>query len=131
MTVSSSAIAGTILRTQVEPGFALAEQVTLLEARLNTAEENALAKIEEARIAYVTSTEAFAQQTLTLQTQFNASSAKFTEQITTLSTDTSALTTRATALESTVNNATTGVAATASRLTTEETTRATADTALA
>ena len=39
--------------------------------------------------------------------------------------------TRATNLESTVNNATTGVAATAARLTTEEGTRATADTALA
>ena len=129
-TVQASAIAGIILRTQVEEGFALAEQVTLLEARLNTAEANALARIEEARIAYVTSTEAFAQQTLTLQTQFNASSTKFTEQITTLSTDTSALTTRTTTLESTVNNPTTGVAATSARLTTEETTRATADTAL-
>jgi Domain of unknown function (DUF1983) len=129
--VQASAIAGIILRTQVEEGFALAEQVTLLEARLNTAEANALARIEEARIAYVTSTEAFAQQTLTIQAQFNASSAKFTEQITTLSTNTSALATRTTTLESTVNNPTTGVAATAARLTTEETTRATADTALA
>lgn len=129
--VNASAIAGIILRSQVEEGFALAEQVTLLEARFTDRVNSAFASIMETRTAYANADKALAEQNLTLQAQFNANTAKFNEKITVLATSTEALATRTTTLEATVNNPTTGVAAAHARITTEETARATADSALA
>lgn len=128
--VSSSAIAGTILRTQVEPGFALAEQLTLLEARVTDNENTSAASIEEVRTVVATSTESVARQTLTLRAQFNDNSAKVQEQLTAQANANSATASRTSTLEATVNNPTTGVAASHARITSEETARVTADSAL-
>lgn len=125
---SASALAGTAFRTAVDESSARAEQVTVLRAEFNTALTQANASITETRVAFADATQAFAQQTLTLQTQFNASSAKFTEQITAISTDTSALATRTTTLESQVQTPTTGLLA---RVSTVETTKVDASGALA
>lgn len=130
-TVNASAIAGTILRTQVEEGFALAQQVTALEARVTDNENTAAASITEIRSVVATEFESQAQQILTLKAVFNGNIATLTENLLVVSNATSAVAVRTTTLESTVNNPTTGVVATSARLTTEETTRATADTALA
>lgn len=125
---SASALAGTAFRTAVDESSARAEQVTVLRAEFNTALTQANASITETRVAFADATQAFAQQTLTLQTQFNASSAKFEEQITAISTDTSALATRTTTLESQVQTPTTGLLA---RVSTVETTKVDASGALA
>lgn len=117
---SASALAGTAFRTAVDESSARAEQITALRAQFNTGLTQANASITETRVAFADATQAFAQQTLTLQTQFNASSAKFTEQITAISTDTSALATRTTTLESQVQTPTTGLLA---RVSTVETTK--------
>lgn len=130
-TVSASAIAGIILRTQVEEGFAMAEQVTALEAKVNDLENTSAASIIEVRSVIATQYESFAQQTLTLRAVFNDSIATVTDQITVVSNATSALATRTTSLEATVNNPTTGVAASYAKILAEETARATADSALA
>jgi hypothetical protein len=130
-TVNASAIAGMILRTQVEPGFALAEQVTALEAKVTDLDTTSAASITEIRTAMADQYEAQAQQTLTLQAVFNGNIATVIDQITVVSTSTSAVASRTTTLETTVNNPTTGVAASYARILAEETARATADTALA
>jgi hypothetical protein len=90
-TVNSSAIAGMILRTQVEPGFALAEQVTLLEAKVDDGQNTSAASIEEIRLVTASTTESLAQQTLTLAARFANSEAQFTQQITAQATAVSAL----------------------------------------
>ncbi|MFZ9815804.1 MAG: hypothetical protein ACO3EH_00295, partial [Ilumatobacteraceae bacterium] len=115
-TVNASAIAGTILRTQVEPGFAMAEELTLLEARVTDNETTSIATIEEVRRVTATLYESTADQILTIRAQFNGNVAYLQEQITATSNATSAVASRTTTLESTVNNATTGVAATSARL---------------
>lgn len=130
-TVDAQAISGIILRTQVEPGFALAEQVTTLEARVDTLDTTSQATITEIRSTMADQYEAQAQQTLTLQAVFNKNIATVTEQITVVANATSAVATRTTALEATVNNPTTGVVASYARILAEETVRATADSALA
>lgn len=117
---SASALAGTAFRTAVDESSARAEQLTVLRAEFSNGLSQASASITETRVAFADATQAFAQQTLTLQTQFNASSAKFEEQITAISTDTSAIATRTTTLESQVQTPTTGLLA---RVTTVETTK--------
>jgi hypothetical protein len=117
---SASALAGTAFRTAVDESSARAEQLTVLRAEFNNGLSQASASITETRVAFADATQAFAQQTLTLQTQFNASSAKFEEQITAISTNTSAIASRTTTLESQVQTPTTGLLA---RVSTVETTK--------
>lgn len=117
-TVKSSAIAGMILRTQVEPGFALAEQVTLLEAKVDDNQNTSEASIEEVRRVTASSTESLAQQTLTLAARFANNEAKVQQQLTAQATATTALAQSTTSLQSTVADS-------QSRLNTIETTYAT------
>lgn len=129
-TVNASAIAGQILRTQVEPGFALAEELTLLEAKVTDGQNTSAASIEELRTTTATQFESIAQQTLTIKAQFNGNVAYLQDQITVNANAISATATHVNTLDATVSNPTTGLAAAHSRITTEETVRASADSAL-
>lgn len=125
---SASALAGTAFRTAVTADSARAEQITAIEAKFTTDLTNANASIVETRVAFADATQAFAQQTLTVQTSFNAFSSKITEQITSISTNTSAVADRTLTLESQVQTGGTGLLA---RVSTVETTKVTATEALA
>lgn len=120
---SASALAGTAFKTAVTADSARAEQITAIEAKFNTDLTSANASIVETRVAFADATQAFAQQTLVVQTSFNAFSSKITEQITSISTNSSALATRTATLESQVQTAGTGLLA---RVSTVETTKITA-----
>ena len=130
-TVESSAIAGVILRTQVEPGFASAEALTLLEAKVADGLNSSSATIEEVRRVTATQYESVAEQTITLRARFNANEALFRDQITAQASATAASVVRVSALEATVANPTTGLAAAHARVGLEESARVTAVSAVA
>ena len=130
-TVESSAIAGVILRTQVEPGFASAEALTLLEAKVVDGLNTSSASIDEVRRVTATQYEAVAEQTLTLRARFNANEALFRDQITAQASAAAASVVRLTSLEATVANPVTGLAAAHARVGVEESARATAVSAVA
>lgn len=125
---SASALAGTAFRTAVTADSARAEQITAIEAKFTTDLTNANASIVETRVAFADATQAFAEQTLTVQTKFNAFSSKITEQLTSVSTNVSAVATRTETLESQVQTSGTGLLA---RVSTVESTKVTATEAFA
>jgi len=130
-TVTSSAIVGEIKRTQVEPGFALAEDLLTLQATVTDGQNTSAASVEELRVAMADQNQAFAQDVLTVRAQFNKNIAQVTDDITAQATANSATASRVTTLESTVANPTTGLAQAHSRITAEESARATAVDAVA
>ena len=125
-TVNSSALVGEVKRTQVEPGFALAEDLLTLQATVSDGQNTSAASVTELRVAMADSTQAFAQDLLTVRAQFNKNIAQVTDDLNAQATANSATANRVTTLESTVANPTTGLAASHARITNEETTRATA-----
>jgi len=130
-TVESSAIAGVILRTQVEPGFASAEALSLLEAKVADGLNSSSATIEEVRRVTATQYESAAEQTITLRARFNANEALFRDQITAQASAIAASVVRVSALEATLANPTTGLAAAHARVGLEESARVTAVSAVA
>lgn len=118
-TVNASAIAGLVQRVQVEPGFALAEQVTTLEARVD---EN-MASYDESIRVLVDSIHAEATKTETLTSRFAGNEARIVTVESTYATKTFAESKKTEAITASAADAT-------AKVLTESTARATADTAI-
>lgn len=118
-TVNASAIAGLVQRVQVEPGFALAEQVTTLEARV----DDNMASYDESIRVLVDSVHAEATKTETLTSRFAGNEAKIVNIESTYATKTFAESKKTEAITASAADAT-------AKVLTESTARATADTAI-
>lgn len=122
----SSAVVGRIQDAIAGAGYAKAEELSLVEAKITTAEQTILATIQEQRLAQVNANEALARRTITFRTDLDGATARITTVEQALSSkadngDLTALAERTTTLETSVADPTTGLSAAHSRITTVET----------
>ena len=103
-TVDASAIVGQIRRAQVEPGFAEADDLTLLESRVGKGVAQNTASIEETRQTVTDLKSSFARTSLSLRASVGDNQARIEQVNTVLTTDLSALAERTDTLESVVND---------------------------